>query len=337
MEKVSRLEKYKLSNLGLERSVQVNLSLPSERWKRAFSDEAHLLLDQVRLEDLKLYHFGSTSIPSIAAKPILDILGSVGSLADFDAKKKFLEEIGYECKGEYGIPGRRFCVLYNPAKSHSYVHLHVFQHGDPALESNLVFRDYLRAHKSAAKEYEAEKLRLSQQTGSRSRYTEQKDPVIQKLLLEAKAWRKLPRSVVAILGSAVGGKNTQAYLQEEFPGAEVVNLNAVTVERYVYGEEARDDFPQMIEKIIAADLLVIATPVYWYAMSGPTKNFFDRFSNLLRGPHKHLGEALYGKKFILLSTGSDERLPFGYEVPFNLTGTYLGMDYLGAKYRTVKS
>ena len=63
------------------------------------------------------------------------------------------------------------------------------------------------------------------------------------------------------------------------------------------------------------------------------KNFFDRLSNLLGGEHKPLGESLYRKKIGLVSTGSDERRPLGFEVPFISTATYVGKDYLGAKYK----
>jgi multimeric flavodoxin WrbA len=83
-----------------------------------------------------------------------------------------------------------------------------------------------------------------------------------------------------------------------------------------------------VQNMIEADLVILATPVYWYAMSGPMKDFVDRFSNLMSGPHKELGEALYGKRLKVFSTGHDSSLPLGFEVPFSATALYFGIDYL---------
>ncbi len=66
------------------------------------------------------------------------------------------------------------------------------------------------------------------------------------------------------------------------------------------------------------------------------KDFIDRFSDLLSGEHKQLGESLYGKKLQLVSTGYDLKLPLGFEVPFSGTAIYFGMDYLGAIYRSIR-
>lgn len=334
MKNESRLQAFIGNGIGLERKL-VKLSLHNPRWKRLFSDEAHLIYDQLRLEDLRLYHCGSSSIPGIAAKPILDIVGSVASLAEFDERKSRLEEIGYECKGEYGIVGRRYSVLYDAAKETSFVHLHLFARDNPALENHLLFRDYLRALPEKARGYESMKILLA--GTPRSSYSEAKGDTIQAILTAAEGWKKNPAKILAIVSSAPGGKNTADFLSEKFPKEklEVVDLAELAISPYRYDANYpdSDEFANLVKKMIAADLVVFSTPVYWYAMSGSMKNFFDRFSNLLRGEHKPLGEALYGKKVRLLSTGSDERLPNGFEVPFSSTAIYLGMDYLGADYR----
>ena len=71
-------------------------------------------------------------------------------------------------------------------------------------------------------------------------------------------------------------------------------------------------------------------------MSGQMKDLIDRFSDLLSGEHKELGESLYGKKVGLLSTGFDKELPNGFTTPFNLTATYFGMDFTDVMYRSVQ-
>lgn len=288
---------------------------------------------------MRLYHCGSTSIAGIAAKPIIDIVGSAPSLTELDSKKNLLEEIGYENKGEYGITGRRYSVLYDSQKQTGYVHLHLFAHGDPEIEKHLVFRDYLRTNTTSAKEYEADKLRLIESNTPRSAYSESKGAKISEIITVAQGWKKPPQSIVCLASSAVGGKNTLSFVKENFhqPNLKIVDLNEREISSYrydgIYSES--DQFPDLVRQMISSDLIVFATPVYWYAMSSSMKNFFDRFSSLLSGAHKPLGEALYGKKFCLISTGSDERLPYGFEVPFSSTAIYLGMDYLGAKYKAV--
>ncbi|MGZ3693326.1 MAG: flavodoxin family protein [Bdellovibrionota bacterium] len=174
---------------------------------------------------------------------------------------------------------------------------------------------------------------LSQKKKARADYSEAKTGKISSLLGEAKKPRD--QKILAILGAAPGGKNTGTFLKEKYPGAEIVNLLEKKVAPYVYGDAEEDDFPKIIEQILASNLTIFATPVYWYAMSGVMKNFFDRLSHLMRGKYKFLGDAIYGKKFAVVVTGSDDRLPFGFEVPFASTAMYLGMDYLGASYHSV--
>ncbi|MBX9704247.1 MAG: NAD(P)H-dependent oxidoreductase, partial [Silvanigrellaceae bacterium] len=129
-----------------------------------------------------------------------------------------------------------------------------------------------------------------------------------------------------------------AFLRETYSHSplEIIDLNSSIVGPYSYFEKQEDDFYKIIGKALEADLIVLVTPVYWYTMSGVMKDFIDRFSNLLSGKHKALGESLYGKKVELLSTGYDLKLPFGFEVPFIGLAIYFGMDYLGAKYKSVR-
>ena len=335
MKQLERQNLFIENSIGLKRG-EVQLFPQHPRWKRLFSDEAHLVYDQLRIEKLRLFHCGSTSIPGIAAKPVIDMVGSVPSLDELDSKRALLEELGYEWKGEYGIAGRRYVVLYDQQKQTAFVHLHFFSEESPEVEKHLLFRDYLRSNLEAAKDYEDQKLRLVGSQIPRSAYSESKSEKISEILAAAKAWKKSPSAPVCLLSSAPGGKNTLSFLKESFENCQVLNLNEIAINPYRYdgNYSASDRFPELVNRMIEADLVIFATPVYWYAMSGALKNFLDRFSNLLRGEHKMLGEALYGKKVCLLSTGSDDRLPLGFEVPFASTAIYLGMDYLGAKYKT---
>lgn len=336
---LARFNTLNNGGLGLPKG-SVELKGHNPRWKRVFSDEAYLIFDSLRIEDLRLYHIGSTSIPQISAKPVIDILGSVESLKALDDKKDKLLELGYEYKGEYGIEGRRYCVLKNTDKSLSYAHIHFFEHSHLAIKKHLLFRDYLRLNSDSRKRYEDLKLDLiSAQVGSE--YTDKKAPLISQLLSEAENHLSKPRKVLAILGSAEGGSHTIKYLQEistSYEQLEIIDLNHIQVSAYNYKHKYQegDQYIQLIKKMIDSDLVLFASPVYWYAMTGSMKDFFDRFSDLLSGPYKELGEKLYGKKIELISTGYEEKMPVGFEVPFSCTAIYFGMDYMGARYKMMR-
>lgn len=163
----------------------VSLEPHSPLWAEAYSKVDRALREKFQLV---FHHFGSTAIPGIRAKPILDIMAVSPNLSEFDSLRPRVESLGFAWKGEYGIPGRRYCVLYGEGARTSYVHLHAFEKNHADVEANLLFRDYLRSHPGAAAEYGAlkESLRLKF-SGGRERYTEGKAQFIQEILRKAKA------------------------------------------------------------------------------------------------------------------------------------------------------
>ena len=86
-----------------------------------------------------------------------------------------------------------------------------------------------------------------------------------------------------------------------------------------------------MEKIITHDLIVLATPVYWYTMSATMKIFLDRLTDLL-DIRKDLGRKLYGKKLFIISSLASNLLPQGFEYPFWQTAEYLKMEYKGCSF-----
>lgn len=331
-----RISNFEKQSIGLERGT-VRLESYNPKWKRIFSDEAYFIYDHLRNESLRLYHCGSTSVPDLDSKPIIDILGSVIDLSELDQQQKKFESIGYEYKGEYGVKGRRYCVLYNPEKTVGYVHLHIFQNGDEEIKKHLHFRDLLRSSAEAKDKYQQHKRYLIEEAKiERSKYSDAKSELIREL--QAKTKPNAPSHILVLLGAAKGHKNTLELIKELYPQSqtEVVDLNSVGLTPYSYLNRPKDEFYNLIQKSIRADLTILATPVYWYAMSGVMKDFIDRFSNLMSGEHKSLGESLYGKKFHLVSTGYDLKLPLGFEVPFSATAIYFGIDYMGSTYRSVR-
>jgi multimeric flavodoxin WrbA len=138
---------------------------------------------------------------------------------------------------------------------------------------------------------------------------------------------------VIIQGSARGDGNTQKMIEQLFPGKQIdlVKLSDLSIAPYNYDNAYPEDdhFMELMEKMIPKyDLFLFATPVYWYSLSGLTKNFLDRISDLY-DINRPLGQQLQGKKLAMLSISNGNDCPEGFAVPFKLSAKYLGMDYLG--------
>lgn len=99
-------------------------------------------------------HVGSTSIPGILAKPIIDLMGIGQDLEGIEGARQQLEALGYAWHGEYGLEGRRYCTLTDGATGLRKFHLHCYADGDRSIHRHLAFRDYLRARPETAQDYE---------------------------------------------------------------------------------------------------------------------------------------------------------------------------------------
>lgn len=98
-----------------------------------------------------IHHIGSTSVPGLCAKPVIDVLVEATDLRALDEAAPGLEAIGYEARGEHGIPGRRY--FSRPAGAGPTVHVHAFRSGSPEVVRHLRFRDHLRSHPEDAAAY----------------------------------------------------------------------------------------------------------------------------------------------------------------------------------------
>ena len=140
---------------------------------------------------------------------------------------------------------------------------------------------------------------------------------------------------VVVLGTSRDDSYTLQAVKDHCPfnNYDLVDLRKLNIGYYSYNHNINgaDDFTEIAVNMVAADNIIFATPVYWYAMSGVLKVFFDRLSELL-STHKPLGKALKGKTTYLIATGADAALPPGFEVPFKLTSEYFEMSYAGAFY-----
>jgi GrpB-like predicted nucleotidyltransferase (UPF0157 family) len=137
----------------------------------------------------EVHHVGSTAIPGLAAKPVLDLLPVVRRFEDGAACVPALQALGYAHRGEHGIAGRHYFVRGTPRSDHA----HLFAADHPEVERHLLFRDYLRAHADEREAYEHLKRDLAAKFGDdRQAYAAAKTPFCDRIDHLARA-AKQPR------------------------------------------------------------------------------------------------------------------------------------------------
>ena len=130
----------------------------NENWPKEFEKEKLALYEMLGSVVTKIHHIGSTSVPGLSAKPIIDILMEVESLDVLDSNSDRFESMGYEVKGEFGISGRRYYRKGGQKRTHQ---IHAFKKNDAHVFRHLAFRDYIKSHPAIMKEYEALKIKLA--------------------------------------------------------------------------------------------------------------------------------------------------------------------------------
>jgi GrpB-like predicted nucleotidyltransferase (UPF0157 family) len=175
--------------LGL-RPGAVQLVPHDPRWAALYADEAARIREALEGVLIDIQHFGSTSIPGIHAKPILDMIAGVRTLGDEMERLPRLQALGYEYAHWAGVPGHH---VFGKARIRTHL-LHVVEHGGASWTENLRFRDRLRADPALASEYDALKLRLARaHPDDRARYTEEKSAFVQRIRQSAPDGRRRHR------------------------------------------------------------------------------------------------------------------------------------------------
>lgn len=140
-------------------AIKVELVPYSTRWQELAQEESLRLSQALGGNLILIHHIGSTAVPGIRAKPIIDLMPVVRNLSELDQQQSAFEKLGYRYWGEYGIAGRRYCTFDEPSTGRRKYQLHCFASGSHEIERHLAFRDYLRANPAKAAEYDAEKRR----------------------------------------------------------------------------------------------------------------------------------------------------------------------------------
>lgn len=168
--------------------IKVEVVPYSEAWPGAARLEMERLVRSLGGVFCEVHVIGSTAVPGLAAKPILDLMPVTADIALVDAALPGLERLGYQGWGELGIPGRRYFTK-DTADETRWVQLHCFSTGSPHVERHLAFRDYLRAHPGSASAYQDEKVRCSElYPGDSHAYADCKAAWIIRVEAEALRW-----------------------------------------------------------------------------------------------------------------------------------------------------
>jgi GrpB-like predicted nucleotidyltransferase (UPF0157 family) len=159
-----------------------------DRWPARYEVEAKRIRAALGEVAVRLHHIGSTAIPGLSAKPSIDILIEVSELADLDARSPKLQALGYEAKGEFGIPGRRYFRRDElGVRTHQ---VHAFAVSSPQVDRHLAFRDYLIAHPQVARAYGELKQQLAERFPNDIHgYMDDKDSFVKHYEREALVWR----------------------------------------------------------------------------------------------------------------------------------------------------
>ena len=138
----------------------VTVSAPCAQWPTQYAREREAIAAILGDNAIALYHIGSTAVPGLAAKPIIDIMAAVRSLSAVDEAAQAFARIGYASLGEFGIAGRRYLRKGGDERTHQ---LHIFQADDWGnIGRHLAFRDYMRAHGEERAAYAALKIALAE-------------------------------------------------------------------------------------------------------------------------------------------------------------------------------
>lgn len=172
-----------------------DIGLPSNRvrvvsydpaWKEFFESERAILLSQFPGDVLEVSHGGSTSVPGMAAKPIIDMFAVVPNLINAEQLRKPLESLGYHYRGEEGVPGR---ILY--AKGAGEIrthHLNLVEKTNDQWRNHISLREYYIRHPDVAQEYVQLKEKLAQMfPDDRSAYGKGKKDFVRSVLERAQA------------------------------------------------------------------------------------------------------------------------------------------------------
>ncbi|WP_199190301.1 GrpB family protein [Cryobacterium sp. N22] len=183
MRKPRRPDVTTVELVGGAEALELGLHSYDERWASSYLEHRRRISDAPTAGNVGIQHIGSTSVPGLAAKPIIDILVTVD---DITAEEDYLDALldaGYELR----VREPRHRLVRTPARD---VHVHLFEHDDPAVDDYLLLRDHLRSDAEDRSLYENTKRNLlSKRWDDMNDYADAKTDVITAIKARARAAR----------------------------------------------------------------------------------------------------------------------------------------------------
>ena len=155
-------------------------------WPRLYGEEAERVRAAFGDLVVEIEHMGSTAVPGLAGKPLIDISVGLTHLEISQEHVRAMERLGYEYLDEYGLPGR----LYFQTESR---HVHAVEWGGKHWHRHRAFREYLRAHPDEARAYGDVKRRIAPLAAGFHDYWERKQPYTNALFQRAWRWYERAR------------------------------------------------------------------------------------------------------------------------------------------------
>lgn len=169
--------------------MKVEVVAYDSNWIKLYNEEKGKINSIIENELIHIYHIGSTSVPNMKSKPIIDIMVVVRCIGKMDEFNHQFEELGYECMGEYGITGRRYFRKGINPRTH---HIHIFEEtNEDDIVRHLAVREYLCEYRGIATEYAQLKSKLALQFPSDIEgYCDGKDSFVKEMEKKAVEWYK---------------------------------------------------------------------------------------------------------------------------------------------------
>ncbi|TXK76125.1 GrpB family protein [Paenibacillus sp. N3.4] len=176
--------------------MHVMVSEYNDDWKQKFSEESQKITDIFGNELVDIHHIGSTSVPGLKAKPIIDIMPVVKDIKKIDSLNEQMTGLGYECMGELGMKGRRYFRKGGDNRTHQ---VHVFQRdNNEDITRHMAVRDYLRTHPDEANRYGDLKESLAKRfPRDIEAYMDGKDAFVKELERKALNWYKMGKETLS--------------------------------------------------------------------------------------------------------------------------------------------
>jgi GrpB-like predicted nucleotidyltransferase (UPF0157 family) len=175
-------------SMAEQSTAHVVVTAYDPRWPGEFERSASEIVAALGPNLLSVHHIGSTAVPGLDAKPVIDLLAVVAELAALDEQRATMEQLGYEVLGEFGIAGRRYFRRDDAAGRRTH-QIHAFVEESPHIARHIAFRDFLLAHPEQAHAYGELKRRLAvAHPHDIGAYMDGKDAFIKEMEARALAW-----------------------------------------------------------------------------------------------------------------------------------------------------